>query len=113
MCLPSLVKICNSLAAVTVGFITFALIVEEAVIAPEENSLSLLAIVKDEPPPEANKPIDLKLCALPCTSLLLFRTSASSSSVVIPVRSTVTELESAIVTVIEVIEDKSDEEIPN
>ena len=37
MCLPSLVKICNSLAAVTVGFITFALIVEEAVIAPEEN----------------------------------------------------------------------------
>ena len=46
MCLPSLVNTCNLLAAVTVGFTTFALIVEEAVIAPEENCLSLLAIVK-------------------------------------------------------------------
>ena len=61
MCLPSLVNTCNLLAAVTLGFTTFALIVEAAVIAPEENCLSLLAIVRVDPPPDAKRPIDLKL----------------------------------------------------
>ena len=53
------------------------------------------------------------MCALPDTSLLLFNTSAISSIVVTPVRSTVSEVVSANVTEKLVAEVISDEDKPN
>ena len=73
----------------------------------------LLATVSVEPPPDAKRPNERKLCALPDTSLLLFRTSAISSIVVTHVRSTVKEVESARVTVKLVAAVTSDEDKPN
>ena len=66
-----------------------------------------------EPPPDANNPNVLNVCALPDTSLLLFRISAISSIVVAPVKSTVSEVVSANVTEKLVAEVISEEDKPN
>ena len=93
--------------------LTFPFITVPALTAPDEKFLSLLAIVSVELPPDAKRPNERKLCALPDTSLLLLRTSAISSIVLTPVRSTVTELESARVTVKLVADETSDDDKPN
>ena len=70
-------------------------------------------MVSVEPPPDAKRPNVRKLCAFPDTSLLLLRTSAISSIVFTPVRSTVKDVESARVTVKLVAAVTSDEDKPN
>ena len=99
ICLPSLVKICNSLAVVIVGLFATPFIVEPAVNEPDENVKLLLATVNEDPPLDANRPLDLNVWAFPSTSLLLFSIWATSSIVLTPVRLTLTELESDKVTV--------------
>ena len=56
-CLPSLVNIWISLAAVTVGLLITPLIVVPVDSVAELKVRLLLAIVKDESPPDANNPM--------------------------------------------------------
>ena len=95
------------------GLFITPLIVELALTEPDAKFLSLLAMVRVEPPAAANNPSVLNVCAFPPTSLLLFNISAISSIDVTPLISTVTDDVSANVTVKLVKLSISAEDIPN